>query len=101
MKNLAASAIFCLLTVVIGVSAVSCNRGRQSGMKGQTNATLTFYGKVVDQDGAPMGGARFEFRVEAYPKDWTFDTRDRDNDASTVTAGSGADGRFQFHVTAC
>jgi hypothetical protein len=69
--------------------------------KGQANTTVTFYGRAVDQEGVPLPGAHFEYRVESYPKDWTFDTRGRDNDVSTVAATSDADGRFQFTVTAC
>src|SRR6185295_17988058 len=39
--------------------------------------------------------------LEAYPKDWTFDTRGRLNDMSTVKSTSDTEGRFQFEVTGC
>jgi hypothetical protein len=39
--------------------------------------------------------------VDAYPKDWTFETRGRPYDISFVTATSGADGRFEFEATGC
>jgi hypothetical protein len=87
-----------VLLVLIGKA---CDGGPGSALKGQSNATITFYGLAVDQDGAPLPGAIFEYRLEAYPKDWTFDTRGRPNDASTVTATSDDKGRFQFTVTGC
>jgi hypothetical protein len=90
-----------LLFVPMGFCIASCDRDPGGGLKGQTNATMTFYGLAVDQDGSPLAGAQFEYRVEAYPKDWTFETRDRDNDVSTVSATTDARGRFQFTVTGC
>lgn len=92
-----------LLTAIAWVlgSPVACDRSSPSDLKGQTNTTMTFHGKVIDQDGSPLQGARFEFRVEAYPKDWTFNTRDRDNNVSSASAISDANGLFQFTVTGC
>jgi hypothetical protein len=94
---------FCgrLLLVLTGLGIASCDRDPAGRLKGQTNTTITFYGLAVDQDGNPLAGAEFEYRVEAYPKDWTFETRGRDNDVSTVNATTDARGRFQFTVTGC
>lgn len=89
------------LVIALLLAVQGCDRGGTPALKGQTNTTVTFYGQAVDQDGQPLPGANFEYRVEAYPKDWTFDTRGRQNDASTVSATSGSDGRFQFTITGC
>lgn len=89
--------IVCLVSTI--VAAATCDR--TSGMKGQTNAKLTFYGLAVDQDGKPLSGAKFRFRVEAYPRHWTYDTRGRDNDVSWIDATSGSQGRFEFVVRGC
>ncbi|WP_428939454.1 hypothetical protein [Fontivita pretiosa] len=86
---------------VVFLCVCGCGRDATSSLKGQTNATLTFYGKAVDQDGIPLPGASFAFRLEAYPKDWTFETRGRLNEATTVTATSDENGLFQFTVTGC
>jgi hypothetical protein len=87
--------------LLLALLGTSCDGGRESALKGQGNTTLTFYGLAVDQDGAPLPGAHFEYRVESYPKDWTFETRGRDNDVTTATAVSDSRGRFQFTVTTC
>jgi hypothetical protein len=81
--------------------AVSCDRDAGSALKGQQNTTLTFYGKIVDQDGRPLGGAQLEYRAEAYPKNWTFDTRGRDNEAWSVAVVSDDAGRFQLPIAGC
>ena len=90
-----------LLLLLVGFGIASCDRDPAGRLKGQTNTTITFYGLAVDQDGTPLAEAQFEYRVEAYPKDWTFETRGRDNDVSTVNATTDARGRFQFTVTGC
>ena len=82
-------------------TTLSCGQSAESRLKGQTNTTLTYYAQVVDQDGKPLEGARFEYRVEAYPKDWTFDTRGRPNNISSVTVTSDKQGRFRFDVEGC
>src|SRR6185437_12729876 len=78
-----------------------CERGTPSQLKGQTNTTMTFYGRAVDQDGRPLPGVSFKFTVDAYPKDWSFRTRGRPNDVKTVTAVSDARGSFQLQITGC
>ena len=88
--------LFGLLLVAWG-----CDKKADPPLRGQTNVTMTFYGKAVAEDGTPLPGARFDFRVEAYPEGWTFDRRDQKNDVSEVTATSDANGQFQFTVTAC
>src|SRR4051812_2851406 len=85
--------------VVIVLIGKTCIRG--SGLKGQINATITFHGLTVDQDGNPLGGVTVEYLVNGYPKDWTFDTRGRDHEHSRVSATSDANGRFQFDATGC
>jgi hypothetical protein len=87
--------------VLTTCGAISCDRDSGSRLQGQTNSTITFYGLAVDQDGSPLAGAQFEYRIEAYPKDWTFEKRDRDNDVSMVNATTDARGQFQFTVTGC
>jgi hypothetical protein len=79
----------------------ACDRDEASALKGQTNTTLTFHGQAVDQDGHALPGAHFEYRLEAYPKDWTFDTRGRPNEALIVTATSDEAGRFQMPISGC
>src|SRR5687767_3430493 len=90
-----------LTFVLLSLSTTSCKPNPTSKLKGQTNATLTFYGKAVDEHGQPLPGVTFDYRVEAFPQDWTFETRGRLNDVSSIHATSGEDGRFQFTVTAC
>ena len=79
----------------------ACDQAPSSRLKGQTNTKIRFYGLVVDQDGAPLKGATIEYLVEAYPKDWTFETRGRPYDVSSVSATSGHDGTFSFEATGC
>jgi hypothetical protein len=90
---------FALAAAAIVIS--SCGQGTDSGLKAQTNTNVTFYAKVVDQDGKPLENARFEYRLEAYPKDWTFDTRGRDNDIATIKAVSDVHGEFHFDAKGC
>ena len=91
-----------LLAIIFAVvSALGCDNNPRRAVKGQTNATVTFYAKALDQEGNPLTGARFEYRLESYPKDWTFDTRGRPKDASNVTLSSGSDGRFERSITGC
>jgi hypothetical protein len=88
-----------LLSVLALLS--SCDKRPASGLKGQTNTTMTFYGLVVDELGAPLRGVDVEYEVEAYPKDWTFETRGRPYDVSKVKATSDERGRFDILVTGC
>jgi hypothetical protein len=62
---------------------------------------MTFYGFVVDELGTPLPGVHVEYEVEAYPKDWTFETRGRPNDASRLSAVSDEQGRFEFVAKGC
>lgn len=87
------------MLLLAAVFLVACDRS--SDLKGQKNTTLTFYGLVVDQDGTPLPETQVQYQVEAYPKDWTFDTRGRPYDVSTVTATSDSQGRFSFRITGC
>ena len=82
--------------VIVAVTHLACDRDGSSGLKGQVNTTLTFYGLTVDQDGQPIPGVKVEYQVDAYPKDWTFETRGRPYDTSIVSATSDASGRFQL-----
>lgn len=89
----------CVALLSLLLTAVSCDRSK--GLKGQRNAVLTFYGATVDQDGSPLPGASIEYQVDAYPKDWTWNTQARPYVSSQVRAVSDANGRFQFTVTGC
>ncbi|HEX8520725.1 MAG TPA: hypothetical protein VF669_00630 [Tepidisphaeraceae bacterium] len=91
---------FTFLICALFLALPGCDN-RTSAVKGQVNATLTFYGKVVDQDARPLPDAIFEFALEAYPKDWTFETRGKPNDKVAVRARSDANGLFDFTVTGC
>jgi hypothetical protein len=62
---------------------------------------MTFYGRVVDQDGLALKGAHVVYRIESYPADWTFKTRGRDNIVSQISATSNDQGSFQFTFTGC
>jgi hypothetical protein len=90
-----------LLGLLLLVGQQVLRRVTPFGLKGQTNTTLMFYGKVVDQDGKPLEGAKIEYDVESYPTDWTFSSRARLNNHETVSFTSGADGRFSGSITGC
>jgi hypothetical protein len=93
--------IVVLMGILLVVGQQVLRRVTPFGLKGQTNTTLTFYGKVVDQDGNPLEGAKIEYDVESYPTDWTFSSRARLNNRETVTFTSEADGRFSGRITGC
>lgn len=76
-------------------------QSREDALAGQSNTKIVFYGLAVDQDGRPLDGATITYRIEAYPKDWTFDTRGRENDASEIAFVSGSDGKFSGEVYGC
>ena len=94
-----ATPILNCVAVLLAFVAVQCNRNAPAGLKGQSNMDMVFYGKAVDQDGQPLSGASFEFRVEAFPKDWTYETRARPSDVVTVQAVSDQNGLFQLKLT--
>jgi hypothetical protein len=87
---------FILLWLCLG-----CDSKPSAQLQGQTNVTLRFYGLAVDQDGVPLKGARVQYQVDAYPKDWTFETRGRPYDTTVVAGVSDTQGRFAFDVTGC
>jgi hypothetical protein len=79
---------------------LNCDDGRpQSSLKTQSNVSMIFYGKVVDQDGRPLEKVSFSFGVEAIPADWTFDTRGKPHNHTTLSVASDAQGRFDFRFT--
>ncbi|HYO08355.1 MAG TPA: hypothetical protein VER17_05240 [Tepidisphaeraceae bacterium] len=90
-----------LISAAVPFAVAGCKRSPNSSLKGQVNATITFHGLVVDQDGTPLPGARIEYTVSAYPKDWSFDTRGRPYDVSSFSATSDPQGRFSVPVTGC
>jgi hypothetical protein len=91
-----------IAAAIMGLFIVAgCDPGPSSQLKGQTNTTLTFYGLVVDENGSPLSGATIAYQVDAYPEDWTFDTRGRPYDMAEVSATSDERGRFQFTATGC
>jgi hypothetical protein len=86
---------FCILLMLAAIALTtqgSCNRGPTTQVQGCMS---------VDQDGNPLARVKFDFRVEAYPKNWSFDTRGRDNDVTNVTAFTDDQGRFRLDVTGC
>jgi hypothetical protein len=89
------------LSLIAMLFPCGCDQSPTSAMAGQSNATITFLGKAVDQDGKPLAGARFEFELEAYPKGWSFESRGKANDKSAVTATSDSNGLFRITVTGC
>ena len=91
-----------VLALVMALAfGAGCDRKPSSSLKGQINTPIRFYGIVVDQDGKPLPNVVVEYQVDAYPKDWTYETRGRPYDTSFVSATSGNDGRFQFDATGC
>lgn len=89
-----------IMTFLMTTGTISCEQSAPSGLNGQGNASMTFYGIAVDQHGEPLRGARFEFIVEAIPKDWTFETRGKPHVRATISAVSDTDGRFRFDIVA-
>jgi hypothetical protein len=76
--------------------------GGQSPFQGQVNATMQYYGKVVDQDGKPLANVSIDYVVEAYPKDWSLEAKGGNSfEVSTVSCVSGEDGTFRFVVSGC
>jgi hypothetical protein len=100
MKKFVLSALRSVSTLVLGVCLAGCEQASDR-LQGQTNLSTTFYGIAIDQDGTPLSGVRVEYQVDAYPDDWTFDTRDRPYVSSNVTAISDEAGRFKFDAKGC
>ncbi len=88
-------------SILVLLMLVSQSCGPTSDLKGQSNTAITFYGKCVDQDGNPLSGVTLTYRVEAYPKDWTFNMRGRPNDVSMISVTSAEDGSFLLKATGC
>lgn len=72
-----------------------------SMLAGQSNLQLTFYGRAVDENGNGIAGASFSFDIEAYPADWTFQTRGRDYVRSIVVTRSDEHGDFKIDINGC
>ena len=90
-----------LILAAVGLTtATSCDRQVESKMRKQANATLTFFGVALDQAERPLSGVHVEVEVEAIPKDWTFATRGKPHNYSTLEAVTGSDGQFRFEVSA-
>lgn len=98
-----------VLLIVVAVVFLGIHRFRQyvsqrspeSMLAGQSNLRTTFYGHAVDESGKALAGVHFEFVVEAYPADWTFATRGRDYERTSLSAHSDGNGDFQIDVTGC
>ena len=69
-----------------------------SPLAGQTNLRMTFYGRAVDEKGRGLAGVEFKFLIEAYPADWSFQTRGRPDERSQVSVVSDANGDFHFDI---
>lgn len=89
------------LTLLLFLFPCACEKKPSSMLQGQMNATVRFFGLAVDQDGNPLQDVQIKYQVDAYPKDWTFETRGRPYDVSFVSATSDEDGRFEFEATGC
>lgn len=94
--------IFLALMLLLPLIAfATCRQNSPRQLRGQTNATMTFYASAIDQDGHPLEGVQFDFRVEAYPANWTLETRDQDHDTSKITATTNKAGRVAVTITGC
>jgi hypothetical protein len=89
---------FIILLLALLLCGLTACEDRKSSMKGQRNASITFYGKAVDQDGNPLPGVRVVYQSEAFPADWSFEKRGEPLVTEKVEAMSGDDGRFDFTV---
>ncbi len=94
LTNHLALPIVCFVLCFVG----ACDKTKSSQLKGESNATLTFFAKAVDQDGNPLPGIRITYRCESFPKDWTFDKRGEPLIQSQVTGVSDTSGRIEFDV---
>src|SRR6478672_12858081 len=82
----------CGATLLVGVACKPSN----TALKGQTNARMVFYGRAVDEDGKPLGEVTFEFLVESFPANWSYERRGEPLEKTKLHASSGSDGRFQI-----
>jgi hypothetical protein len=96
MRQLATPMLGLILLALHG-----CDRSPDGALKGHGNTKFVFHGLVVDQDGIPLQGARFEFVVESFPDDWTFKSRGHKNTLKTVEVVSDLQGRFKIEETGC
>lgn len=74
-----------------------CDRP-QDHLAGQKNVRVIFYGLAVDENGRPLEAATFQIISEAFPDDWTFETRGRPHDRKTFQVRSDATGRFEIEL---
>ena len=86
-----------ILMHLIIFACAGCDRP-QDHLVGQSNVRITFYGMAVDESGQPLEGASFSVISESFPKDWTFDTRDRPHERQTFRARTDANGRFELDL---
>lgn len=92
---------FTIVVHLVAVLLVSCKQPSASQLNGQSNADFVFHGIAVDQDGHPLPGVGFEFTVESFPEDWTFETRGRPNLSHAITLVSDENGRFRLSGRGC
>lgn len=88
----------CIAAVVVGVTAVCGCDQRTDMLQGQVNVTVTFYGLVVDHLGQPLANAHIRYQIDAYPDDWTFETRGRPYVTRTIDVHTDESGKFQFEA---
>lgn len=88
------------IAVVLSMVLSGCDDHTEM-LQGQTNLKLTYLGLVVDESGRPLPGVEFQYRLEAYPRDWTFATRGRDNESGVHRGKTDMDGRFQIELDGC
>jgi hypothetical protein len=86
--------------LLLGLCLLGCDRPSDR-LQGQSNATITFYGMAVDHEGQPLEGALIRYQVDAYPDDWTFDTRGRPYVTTEAVAKSDRSGNFKFEARGC
>ncbi len=92
-----------ILSVSLVLSALlgACDPSSSSpaGLKGQSNAEMTFYGLAVDELGNPLEGVAFELSIESIPVNWSFDNRGKPHDVTHVHVTTDANGRFHQQMT--
>jgi hypothetical protein len=90
---------FTLFVVLsLGLVLSACGDSARDRLKDQTNTSLTFYGLAVDETGQPLPLVEFEFLVESFADDWSFERRGEPLKTKSHRARSGRDGRFIIHV---
>jgi hypothetical protein len=73
----------------------------QQAFRGQKNASLTFYGKIVDEEGRPLSNVPIDLLIQAYPQNWSYGSYGRDLDATTANLITDKDGSFKIDVVGC